>query len=553
MKKTIFLTALLGLFCVSTVFADLGENAVDIKSMSSGLPTLERANPSPSPELAFDLGLTNIGEEKLVWEQCPDESTYFQFWVKAENFGDEVCGWAIMIFTLNGVEIGHERVPDLYPGEVIKLVSPEFHVEWPKCEPFLIGAHIWWLRDQNPDNDRIEHIKYVSGHVDECLRYDDGRVYDGWTWIPGCEYPDWAMASKWHFDQDWTVVYVEFWLSQSGSYPRGHVEFFVWREDPNRPGYPLDNTPDDIVYRNEYQLVPDHIWPDQQMVCFPLCLDVVEGETYFFGYCNRQGTMQFLSVDAVEDYPDRNMYKEAGVWYKGPSFGDWFVHPCVQEPTGRVTQDCEMLTPIFCRGKNIYFLHTITNSTAGHVTGVMTFTGYAGFDCDPPNALIAIARNKTYPVGVTTEYYFFKVPGAVGPGQYSVSIGGTLGDYDLFCCMNLDIVQCEPWKTGDNTDWELVEIDRPDIALPTVTELYRNYPNPFNAQTVIEYQLPVSSTVKVEVYNLLGSRVATLIDAHQEAGYKSVTWDASEISSGIYFYKLSAGDYTETRRMMLVK
>jgi len=59
--------------------------------------------------------------------------------------------------------------------------------------------------------------------------------------------------------------------------------------------------------------------------------------------------------------------------------------------------------------------------------------------------------------------------------------------------------------------------------------------------------------VKLEVYNLLGSKVATLLDAQQEAGYKSVTWDASEVSSGIYFYKLSAGEYTETMRMILVK
>jgi len=92
-----------------------------------------------------------------------------------------------------------------------------------------------------------------------------------------------------------------------------------------------------------------------------------------------------------------------------------------------------------------------------------------------------------------------------------------------------------------------------ETDLPSEFALLSNYPNPFNAQTVIQYQLPVSSTVKVEVYNLLGSKVATLMNGEQEAGYKSVTWDASEISSGVYFYKLTAGDYTETRRMMLVK
>jgi hypothetical protein len=100
--------------------------------------------------------------------------------------------------------------------------------------------------------------------------------------------------------------------------------------------------------------------------------------------------------------------------------------------------------------------------------------------------------------------------------------------------------------TGSFSEGDLVD-------LPSEFALLSNYPNPFNAQTVIEYQLPVSSSVKLEVYNLLGSKVATLLDAKQEAGYKSVTWDASNVSSGIYFYKLIVGDFTETRRMVLVK
>jgi hypothetical protein len=93
-----------------------------------------------------------------------------------------------------------------------------------------------------------------------------------------------------------------------------------------------------------------------------------------------------------------------------------------------------------------------------------------------------------------------------------------------------------------------------DLAdLPSEFALLSNYPNPFNARTVINYQLPVNSGVKLEVYNLLGSKVVTLVNGEQEAGYKSVTWDASEVSSGIYFYKLTAGDFTEVKRMTLLR
>jgi len=89
--------------------------------------------------------------------------------------------------------------------------------------------------------------------------------------------------------------------------------------------------------------------------------------------------------------------------------------------------------------------------------------------------------------------------------------------------------------------------------LPSEFALLSNYPNPFNAQTVIQYQLPASSTVKLEVYNLFGQKVATLVDGQQEAGYRSVTWEDSEAASGVYFYKLTAGDFTEVKRMTLLR
>ena len=89
--------------------------------------------------------------------------------------------------------------------------------------------------------------------------------------------------------------------------------------------------------------------------------------------------------------------------------------------------------------------------------------------------------------------------------------------------------------------------------LPSEFALLGNYPNPFNASTVINYQLPVDSHVKLEVYNLIGQKVATLADERQQAGYKSVNWDASEVSSGLYFYKLSAGDKAFIKRMTLLR
>jgi hypothetical protein len=91
------------------------------------------------------------------------------------------------------------------------------------------------------------------------------------------------------------------------------------------------------------------------------------------------------------------------------------------------------------------------------------------------------------------------------------------------------------------------------VNVPSEAALLSAYPNPFNAQTTISFEVPVESRVTLEVYNTMGQRVAALVDEYTAAGYYQMTWDASGYSSGIYFYKLTAGDFAQTRRMMLVK
>jgi hypothetical protein len=98
-----------------------------------------------------------------------------------------------------------------------------------------------------------------------------------------------------------------------------------------------------------------------------------------------------------------------------------------------------------------------------------------------------------------------------------------------------------------------VQGDWTEEDLPAQYALFQNYPNPFNSATTISYQLPISSNVKLEVFDVLGRKVATLVDSRQQAANRSVIWDASDFSSGLYFCKLTAGEFSQTRRMMLVK
>ena len=89
--------------------------------------------------------------------------------------------------------------------------------------------------------------------------------------------------------------------------------------------------------------------------------------------------------------------------------------------------------------------------------------------------------------------------------------------------------------------------------LPKKFFLEQNYPNPFNPETVIEYTLPTAGKVSLVIYNLRGEEVALLFSGTVHAGNHQVTWDASNVSSGIYFYRLQAGDFVQTRKMLLLK
>ena len=97
-----------------------------------------------------------------------------------------------------------------------------------------------------------------------------------------------------------------------------------------------------------------------------------------------------------------------------------------------------------------------------------------------------------------------------------------------------------------------------ELGIPDVFALHQNYPNPFNPVTTIRYDIPEQSNVRVDVYNVLGQKVAELVNKNHQPGFYTVNWDGtnmvgSALSSGMYFYRIDAEKFTAVKKLLLVK
>ncbi|MCP4632297.1 MAG: T9SS type A sorting domain-containing protein, partial [candidate division Zixibacteria bacterium] len=131
-------------------------------------------------------------------------------------------------------------------------------------------------------------------------------------------------------------------------------------------------------------------------------------------------------------------------------------------------------------------------------------------------------------------------------GQYPELIHSFYGPITVLAPLNGTELK-QAWTVTDWIKQQPVEI------LPSVFSLSINFPNPFNAKTEIKYSVPYKSNIRIDVYNLQGQKVETLIDDLIESGNHSITWNASNYSSGIYFYRLTTGDRSFSKRMTLLK
>ncbi|MBI1931311.1 MAG: T9SS type A sorting domain-containing protein [Ignavibacteriales bacterium] len=151
---------------------------------------------------------------------------------------------------------------------------------------------------------------------------------------------------------------------------------------------------------------------------------------------------------------------------------------------------------------------------------------------------------------------------------------GRFGDFNIPLASNTSHTILPNWNDVTNTDLKILVDEGNDgtvedtltltnkltgvgndqgSIIPTEFKLEQNYPNPFNPTTTIRYQIPVNKHVTIKVYDVLGKEVATLIDEYKPAGIYKLEFNASNFSSGVYFYKLIAGKYIDVKKMILLR
>ncbi len=178
------------------------------------------------------------------------------------------------------------------------------------------------------------------------------------------------------------------------------------------------------------------------------------------------------------------------------------------------------------------FVANVVNGTVNLVWETATETNNSGFEVQRSSdgtgyTVVSFVDGK----GTTTEKTKYNFSDQPGSGQFYYRLKQI--DFD-----------------GTSTFSNSIMVD---LGLPTEFSLDQNYPNPFNPSTNIQFSLPEASSVKLVVYNLLGQEVATLFNGVMEAGTHKVNFDAANLNTGLYVYKLEANDFVATKKMMLMK
>jgi len=367
-----------------------------------------------------------------------------------------------------------------------------------------------------------------------------GQVFDARIGGLGEEYDDLA-------DYDTILDMVYSWdidgIGSGGWSPVGYLGF-AFLETPGNAGDGLDNDDDGLI--DESRDSSPGVWLD----AYPYGVDDVQKFEYFYG----RPPEPHWSGDEDGDWVGFSDVNENGLWdlgeplnddlgsdgigpdhpsYSGPDVGEGDGIPTAGEPNFDATDKDEAdqigLTSFDAHIENSIYVRL------DEITWSLLYPGH----WNPP-------------VSMPVNYEFFFGSGffTLEPGQterFSLALVLGWDEDDLF--INKQTVQN---IYNANFNFEQLAIIDQSTSLPNKISLFQNYPNPFNPLTTIEFEVRKKGWISLNIYNILGRSIDTLIDSEVEAGRHRITWDARDKPSGIYFYRLSTIGFEQTRKMLLL-
>ena len=292
----------------------------------------------------------------------------------------------------------------------------------------------------------------------------------------------------------------------------------------------------------------------------------------------------FISHASIKEVDDTGPYKidafletqsgiqSASLYYSNTAGTGYSSLPLVSTGSNNYTA----YLPPQTAGNNVYYYISATSNNNKTITKPFPApAGYSNFEvpasATPPYDL-ALA-NETLRDGITVE---FRAENSITAGtNYIVESGASLtltagssvtltsnftveqgaifnANTDLEN-LSAEIIAAEDEYKLNQTTTAINDNDMTDSSLPTEYSLSNNYPNPFNPTTNIDYAIPANGRVTIKVYNILGQVVSELVNAYKSAGRYSVTFNASTLSSGVYFYRIEAGEFVQTKKLVLSK
>ncbi len=424
-----------------------------------------------------------------------------------------------------------------------------------------------YLTDDN--NDSVYTVTIDTFAVGDTLYFKFIKGADGWEADPNREYvvPTGSSVYTAYFDRD--TVYVP-------SVPKPITITFVCNMEFEKVSGRFNPVTDTLTVRGDFNgwsgetyMEPSDLDPNMYTTTFEDTLGVAANVNYKFAYTGNgitsweSGDNRILTI-TQEDY-------DAGVATASRTFGDLDINSVTNNPvTIKFVVDVNGAVSSITGQP----FTDVQNVVLAGANAPLAWPG-AGWPDTDSNAVIfmfddgthgdATAGDKIYTYELTfPQYSPFSVEYKYGAnwGLPSINTGGNDNENSIGSNHKIMLTTQLLSATVDNKfgvmgDHELIDvvtgITEVNSNIPDAYALGQNYPNPFNPSTNINFSIKNPGLVSLKVYNTLGQEVATLLNEEKAAGTYTFSFDASKLSSGIYFYSITTGNFTATKKMILIK